>query len=140
MLIKVYLHALLYRFVHSYFEWKFQKMIIDIFVIYRHYTVFFTRLFSTFENDDFFMVTAPTVVPAYKAIMQCTNEQLCYNFNFNLFLLKLSTWRYMRYIYTNINKCRYSVRGTWTVQIREKIRKKYKCSRRADWLKNFLYK
>lgn len=22
------------------------------------------------------MVTAPTVVPAYKAIMQCTNEQL----------------------------------------------------------------
>lgn len=31
----------------------------NIFVIY---TVFFTRLFSTFENDDFFMVTAPTVV------------------------------------------------------------------------------
>lgn len=60
----------------------------NIFVIY---TVFFTRLFSTFENDDFFMVTAPTVVPAYKATMQCTNEQLCYNFNFNLFLLKLST-------------------------------------------------
>lgn len=78
--------------------------------------------------------------PAYKAIMQCTNEQLCYNFNFNLFLLKLSTWRYIRYIYTNIYKCRYSVRGTWTVQIGEKIRKKYKCSRRADWLKNFLHK
>lgn len=136
MLIKVYLHALLYRFVHSYFEWKFQKMIIDIFVIYRHYTVFFTRLFSTFENDDFFMVTAPTVVPAYKAIMQCTNEQLCYNFN--LFLLKLSTWRYMRYIYTNINKCRYSVRGTWTVQIREKNKKKVQMFKEGRLIKKFL--
>lgn len=139
MLIKVYLHALLYRFVHSYF-WMKIAINDHWYLCYLHYTVFFTRLFSTFENDDFFMVTAPTVVPAYKAIMQCTNEQLCYNFNFNSFLLKLSTWRYMRYIYTNIYKCRYSVRGTWTVQIREKIRKKYKCSRRADWLKKFLHK
>lgn len=102
---------------------------------------------TLFSSLDFFQLLKMTVYgdsaygsPAYKAIMQCTNEQLCYNFNFNLFLLKLSTWRYMRYIYTNINKCRYSVRGTWTVQIREKIRKKYKCSRRADWLKNFLHK
>lgn len=52
-----------------------------------------------------------------------------FHFKSNLFSLKPSTCWYMyAHIYENINKCRYRVRGTGTIHIREKyMRKEYKC-------------